>query len=57
MDEWNTRSLTAFERWSEIFLRSECILLENKQLILELPFAFPGISAAIERVFSITNGL
>jgi hypothetical protein len=51
MDEWNTKLLTTFERWSE------CILLKNTQLILELSFAIPGTSAAIERVFSITNAL
>jgi hypothetical protein len=30
-DEWNTKSLTTFERWSEIleFVRSECISLKN----------------------------
>jgi hypothetical protein len=34
IDEWNTRSLTTFERWSEIFefMGSECILLRNTQL-------------------------
>jgi hypothetical protein len=31
MDEWNTKPLTTFERWSETFefLRSECISLKN----------------------------
>jgi hypothetical protein len=31
MDEWNTKSLKTFKRWSEIFefARSECILLKN----------------------------
>jgi GH35 family endo-1,4-beta-xylanase len=31
MDEWNTKSLTNFERWSEIFefVRSECISLKT----------------------------
>jgi hypothetical protein len=59
MDEWNTESLTTFERWSEIFgfVRRECISLNNIQLILEFSFAIPGTSAAIERVFSITNAL
>jgi hypothetical protein len=59
MDEWNTKSLTTFERCSEIFefVRSECISLKNIQLILEFSFAIPGTSAAIERIFSITNAL
>jgi hypothetical protein len=59
MDEWNTKSLTTFERWSEIFelVQSECISLKNTQLILEFSFAIPGTSAATERVFSITNAL
>jgi hypothetical protein len=59
MDEWNTKSLTTFERWSEIFesVQSECILLKNIQLILEFSFAIPGTSTAIERVFSITSAL
>jgi hypothetical protein len=59
MDEWNTKSLTIFERWSEIyeFVRSECILLKNTQLILEFSFAIPGTSAVMERVLSITNAL
>jgi hypothetical protein len=59
MDEWNTKSLTTFERWSEIFefVRSECISLKSTQLILEFSFAFPGTSAAIERVFSVTSAL
>jgi hypothetical protein len=59
MDECNTKSLTNFERWSEIFefVRSECISLKNIELILEFSFAIPGTSAAIERVFSITNAL
>jgi hypothetical protein len=38
-------------------VRRECILLKNIQLILEFSFAIPGTSAAIERVFSVTNGL
>jgi hypothetical protein len=56
MDEWSTES-QLFERWSEIFefVQSECILLKNTQLILEFSFAIPGTSAAIERVFSITD--
>jgi hypothetical protein len=31
MDEWNTKSLTTFERWLEIFefVGSECISLKN----------------------------
>jgi hypothetical protein len=59
MDEWNTKSLTTFERWSEIFefVRSECISLKNSQLILELSSAIPGTSGAIKRVFAITNAL
>jgi hypothetical protein len=59
MDEWNTKSLTAFDRWSEIleFVQSECVSLKNAQLILEFSFAISGTSAAIERVFSITNAL
>jgi hypothetical protein len=59
MDEWNTESLTTSERWFEIFkfVRSECILLKNTQLILEFSFAIPGTSAAIERVFSVINAL
>jgi uncharacterized protein (DUF1697 family) len=58
-DEWNTKSLTTFEWWSEIFesVRSECISFKNTQLILEFSFAIPGTSAAIERVFCITNAL
>jgi hypothetical protein len=39
------------------FVQSECILLKKTQLILEFSFAIPGTSAAIERVFSITNSL
>jgi hypothetical protein len=59
MDEWNTKSLTTFERWSEIFefVQSECISLKNTQFILESSFAIQGTTAAIERVFSITNAL
>jgi hypothetical protein len=59
MDEWNTKSLTTFERWSEIFefVRSECISLKNIQLILEFSSAVPGTSAAIERLFAIINAL
>jgi hypothetical protein len=59
MDEWNTKSLTTFERWSEIseFVLSEHISLKNIQLILEVSSAIPGTSAAIERVLSITDAL
>jgi hypothetical protein len=59
MDEWNTKSLTTFERWPEIFdfVRSECISLQNTQFILEFSFAISGTDAAIERIFSITNAL
>jgi hypothetical protein len=59
MDEWNTKSLTTLERWSEIFefVRSERISLRNTQLILKFSFAIPGTRAATERVFSITNAL
>jgi hypothetical protein len=59
MEEWNTKSLTTFERWSEIFgfVRSECISLKNTQLILELSFAIPGTNAAVEKVFSVINSL
>jgi hypothetical protein len=59
MDERNTKSVTTFERWSEIFefVRNECISLKSTQLILEFSFAFPGTNAAIERVLSITNAL
>jgi hypothetical protein len=59
MDQWNTKSLTTFERWSEIFefVRNECILLKNIQLILEFSFAIAGTSAATETVFSFTNAL
>jgi hypothetical protein len=59
MDEWNTESLTTFERRSEIFgfVRSECISLKNTQLILEISFAIPATSGAVERVFAITNAL
>jgi hypothetical protein len=58
-DEWNTKSLTTFEGSSETFkfVRSECISLKNTQRIVEFSFAIPGTSAAIERVFSITNAL
>jgi hexokinase len=38
-------------------VRSEYILLKNTQFILEFSFAIPGTSAAIERIFSITNAL
>jgi hypothetical protein len=50
MVEGNTKSLTDFERWSEIFefMRSECISLKNTQLIVEFSFAIPGTSSAIE---------
>jgi hypothetical protein len=49
MDEWNTKAPTTSERWSEIseFVRSECILLKNTQLILEFSFAISCTSAAI----------
>jgi hypothetical protein len=59
VDKRNTKSPTNFERWSEIFesVQTECISLKNTQLILEFSFAIPGTSAAIERVFSITNSL
>jgi hypothetical protein len=59
MDEWNTESLTAFERWPEIFefVRSECLSLQNAQLILEFSFAISGTDAAIERALSVTNAL
>jgi hypothetical protein len=59
MDQWNTKSLTTSERWSEIFefVRSECISLKNTQLNLEFSFAIPGTSAPTERIFSITNPL
>jgi predicted MPP superfamily phosphohydrolase len=45
--------ITTFERWSEIFefVRSECILLKSTQLILEVSFAIPVTSAAIEEYF------
>jgi hypothetical protein len=51
--------ITTFERWSEIFelVRSECISLKNTQLILDFPFAIRGTSAAIQRVFSVTNAV
>jgi hypothetical protein len=39
------------------FVQSEYIPLKNIQLILEFCFTIPGTSAAIERVFSITNAL
>jgi hypothetical protein len=44
MDQWDTKSLTTFEKWSEIFefVRRECISLKNKQLILEFSAAIPG---------------
>jgi hypothetical protein len=59
MDEWDTKSLTTSERWSEIFefVRSECISLKNTQLILEFSFAIPDTSAAIDRALSIKNAL
>jgi hypothetical protein len=59
MDEWNTESLTTFERWSVIFefVRSECVSLKNIQVILKFFCAIPGTSAAVERVFSVTNAL
>jgi hypothetical protein len=59
MDEWNTKSLTVFEMWSEIFefVQSECISFKITQLILGFSFAIPGNSASTERVFSITNAL
>jgi hypothetical protein len=59
MNEWNTKSLTTFERRSEIFgfVRNECISLKNIQLFLEFSFAIPGTSAAVDRVFSITHAL
>jgi hypothetical protein len=36
-DEWNTKSFTTFERWSELFefVQCECVSLKNAQLILE----------------------
>jgi hypothetical protein len=54
MDEWNTKSLTTFEMLSEIFefVRSECILLKNTQLILEFSFTISGTSAATEYFLS-----
>jgi hypothetical protein len=53
MDKWNIKSITNFEKWSEIFefVRSECISLKNIKLVLEFSFAIPGNSAATERVF------
>jgi hypothetical protein len=59
MDEWNTKSLTTFEMWSEIFefVRSECVSLKNTRLVLEFSSAIRGTSAATERVFSITDAL
>jgi hypothetical protein len=59
MDEWNTISLTTFERWSEIFefVQSEPISLKSTGLILEFSFAVPGTSAAIHTLFPITNSL
>jgi hypothetical protein len=54
MDERNTKSLTTFERWSEIleFVRSEYISLKNTELILKFSFAIPGTSAARENILS-----
>jgi hypothetical protein len=51
--------ITTFERRFEIFefVRIECISLKNTQLIWEFSFTIPVTSAAIERVFSITNAL
>jgi hypothetical protein len=51
--------ITTFEKWSEIFefVLIECISLKNTQLTLEFSFTVPGTSAAIERVFSVTDAL
>jgi hypothetical protein len=42
IDEWNAKSLTAFERWSEIFefVGSECLLLKIHNSVCNslLPF-------------------
>jgi hypothetical protein len=56
MDEWNTKSFTTFERWSEIFefVRSECISLKNTELIWNSVLPFP-VLVQLERVFSIAN--
>jgi hypothetical protein len=53
MDKWNTKSLTTFESWSEIFefVRSEYISLKNIQLILEFSFAIPGTNVVTESIF------
>jgi hypothetical protein len=58
MDEWNTKSLTTFGRWSEtfVFVQSECISLKTHNSFWNF-FAIPGTSAAIEGVFSITDAL
>jgi hypothetical protein len=56
MDEWNSKSqlLKSGLKYSSL---CEYISLKNTQLILEFSFAIPGTSAAIQRVFSITNAL
>jgi hypothetical protein len=50
--------ITTFEKWPEIFefVQNECISLKNTTHF-GIPLAFPGTSAAIERIFSITNAL
>jgi hypothetical protein len=42
MDEWNTKSTTTFERWSEIFefVQRECILLKNKPTHFGILFCY-----------------
>jgi hypothetical protein len=58
MEEWNTKSHNTFERWSEIFelVRSERISLKTSNRFWN-SFAISDTTAAVERVFSITNAL
>jgi hypothetical protein len=54
MDEWNTKSLATFERWSEIFDFVRSVKKTNNSFWNSF-FAIRCTNAAIRRVFSITN--
>jgi hypothetical protein len=57
MDEWNTKALKLQEGGLKYSSLCALSVFFKKQLILEFSFAIPGTSAAIERVFAITNAL
>lgn len=57
LEQWNTTSTTADERWAEMFrhFKQSHVPFKNISALCQFAMCLPGTNAPVERIFSIMN--